>query len=244
LQRHRFSPVREAADYARLSQSLMRQNKVKQALGPLAQAKREFRDEDSSLLLGAHEVIALQGAGETAKAEALMNTLMTHVQHVVPGDTAMALAEACYVTGHEVAGEQILSHAVQNAPEDARVHHQARAVLRAAGKSVEHGDALIETNQRQVILLNNEGVAKAERGELEAAISLLSNAADRLPNNILIVSNAALVIAKQMLVRGQDADLLRACLRYRAGVAQQSPAHPKLQQIDALLSRLRKPVTT
>ncbi len=66
----------------------------------------------------------------------------------------MALAEACYLTGHEQAGEQILAHAVQNAPEDARVHGQARAVLRAAGKSDEHGDALIETNQRQVILLN------------------------------------------------------------------------------------------
>ena len=241
LQRHRFSPVREAADYARLAQSMTRQNKAKQALAPLLQAKREFRDEHSELLLSAHEVIALQGAGEAGKAEQLMKGLIARAQHVMPGDTAMALAEACYLTGHEQAGEQILAHAVQNAPEDARVHAQARAVLRAAGKSDEHGDALIETNQRQVILLNNEGVAKAERGELEAAISLLSNAADRLPNNILIVSNAALVMAKQMLVRGQDTDLLRACLRYRSAVAQQAPTHPKLVQIDALLSRLRKP---
>ena len=240
LQRHRFSPVREAADYARLSQALIRQNKATQALAPLVQAKREFRDESSSLLLGAHEVIALRGSGERAKAEALMGSLIERARHVLPGDTAMALAEACYLTGHEQAGEQILAHAVQNAPEDTRVHGQARAVLRAAGKSDQHSDALIETNQRQVILLNNEGVAKAERGELEAAISLLSNAADRLPNNILIVSNAALVIAKQMLTRGQDNELLRACLRYRGAVAQQSPEHPKLQQIDVLLSRLRK----
>lgn len=241
LQRHRFSPVREAADYARLSQALVRQKKGKLALVPLTQAKREFRDEQSNMLLGAHEVIALQSSGEAAKADALMSSLIERARHVPPGDTAMALAEACYLTGHEQAGEQILAHAVQNAPEDARVHGQARAVLRAAGKSDEHGDALIETNQRQVILLNNEGVAKAERGELEAAISLLSNAADRLPNNILIVSNAALVMAKQMLVHGQDPDLLRACLRYRSAVAQQAPNHPKLVQIDALLSRLRKP---
>jgi len=244
LQRHRFSPVREAADYARLAQSMTRQNKAKQALAPLVQAKREFRDEQSELLLSAHEVIALRGAGEVNKAEQLMKGLIERAQHVMPGDTAMAIAEACYLTGHEQAGEKMLAHAVQNAPEDQRVHGQARAVLRAAGKSDEHGDALIETNQRQVILLNNEGVAKAESGDLEAAISLLSNAADRLPNNVLIVSNAALVIAKQMLVRGQDAELLRTCLRYRAAVAQQSPAHPKLQQIDTLLSRLRKPAAT
>lgn len=80
---------------------------------------------------------------------------------------------------------------------------------------------------------------KAEAGQLEEAIASLCEAADRLPNNLQIVSNAALVIALDLSRNGKDAEKFSKCLRYREALIKKAPNHAKLPQIDGLLKQLK-----
>jgi ATP-dependent protease HslVU (ClpYQ) peptidase subunit len=98
---------------------------------------------------------------------------------------------------------------------------------------------MINESTREVIQLNNDGVIKAEAGQLAEAITLLSQAADRLPNNVQIVGNASLVLALDLVRNGNDADKLRNCMHYRDELIKKSPNHPKLAQIDSLLKQLK-----
>jgi hypothetical protein len=97
---------------------------------------------------------------------------------------------------------------------------------------------MIEASTQEVILLNNDGVRKAQAGQLLEAIELLCQAANRLPNNLQILSNAALVIALDLVRNGNTPDKMGKCINYRNLLIKKSPSHPKLAQIDDLLKQL------
>jgi len=99
---------------------------------------------------------------------------------------------------------------------------------------------MINASRQEVILLNNEGVRKAQEGQLEEAIELLCQAANRLPNNMQIVSNAALMIALDLQRNGNHPAKLSKCNKYRTALIIKAPEHPKLRQIDGLLKQLNK----
>ncbi len=120
------------------------------------------------------------------------------------------------------------------------IKNKVHEVLTSAGKDAAEATAMIDESTREVILLNNEGVRKAEAGELAEAIELLCQAANRLPNNMQIVGNAALVIALDLERNGANPDKLVKCLKYREALIQKSPDHPKLAQIDGLLKQLKQ----
>jgi Flp pilus assembly protein TadD len=132
-----------------------------------------------------------------------------------------------------------LRHAIQNNHEDDAIKDKVHEVLTSAGKHASEATAMINESTREVIQLNNEGVIKAEAGQLAEAIDLLSQAADRLPNNVQIVSNASLVLALDLVRNGNNSDKLRSCMHYREELIKKSPNHPKLTQIDSLLKQLK-----
>ena len=96
-----------------------------------------------------------------------------------------------------------------------------------------------DDSANEIIQLNNDGVRKAEAGQLEEAITLLSNAADRLPNNLQILGNAALVMALDLSRNGLKKERLGECMRYRDMLIGKAPTHPKLAQIDGLLNQVQ-----
>ena len=65
--------------------------------------------------------------------------------------------------------------------------------------------------------------------------------ADRLPNNMQIVSNAALALALDLARNGYDAQKASNCMRYRQAIIRKSPGYPKLAQINDMLKKIKKP---
>ena len=98
---------------------------------------------------------------------------------------------------------------------------------------------MIAASAQEIIQLNNEGVRKAQSGQLDEAIVMLCDAADRLPNNLQIVSNAALALALDLARNGYNAAKLVECSRYRQQVIDKAPDYPKLAQIDATLKKVQ-----
>lgn len=241
LQIHKYSPVREANDYAVLSNALVDQGKAVEALSVVADAQKSFNDEHSSALLSATESVAHRAAGNHEKAEiAIAKAMAVGDLSKLPTHTVISLANACFVMGKEEEAAGFLRHAIQNNHENASIISKVHDVLTAAGKDATEASAMIEASTQEVILLNNEGVRKAEAGQLEEAIELLCKAANRLPNNLQIVGNAALVIALDLERNGNDPAKLAKCLRYRTALIKKSPDLPKLVQIDGLLKQLTR----
>ncbi|MDZ4202651.1 MAG: response regulator [Gallionella sp.] len=240
LKKHKHSPVRQVHDYAVLSKALASQGKSDEAISIVAEARNSFRDEHSSAVLAASESVAHRAAGNDELAEAALALALSGDMSNLPPEVAASVADACFAMGKEEEATKLLRHAIQNNPEDAATRDRIHRVLTGAGKEGAEADALIDASSREIILLNNEGVRKAEAGELDEAVGLLCEAADRLPNNLQIVGNAALVIALDLARNGNDAGKLGRCLRYRESLVSKSPNHPKLAQIDGLLKQLKK----
>ncbi len=240
LQKHKYSPVRQATDYAVLSKALVNQGKADEALSVVAEAQKSFKDEHSVVVLSATESVAHRAAGNHEQAEAALAKAMEMGDMTkLPAHTVVALADACFALGKEEDATKLLHHAIQDNQEDEVIRNRIHDVLVGAGKDASEATAMIEASTREVILLNNEGVRKAEAGELDAAIASLTKAADRLPNNLQIVGNAAVVLALDLVRNGVVPDKLAKCLHYRDGLVAREPNHPKLAQIDSLLKQVK-----
>jgi CheY-like chemotaxis protein len=241
LAKHKHSPVREAQDYATLSKALTEQGKSSQALDVLKEAKSAFKDDVSNVVLATSESIAHQKAGNTELAEAALARALAANHGTLPATVAAAVADACLVLGKEDKAHEILKQVVQNNPDDANIHGKVQAILTASGKDMAEATAMIQASVKEVIQINNDGVRKAQAGELVEAIDLLCDAADRLPNNIQIISNASLALALDLARNGYNAVKHSECLRYRKMVADKASDYPKLAQIDSMLLKVQKP---
>jgi len=240
LIQHKHSPVRQANDYAVLSRALLDQGKTQEALTVVQDAKKSFSDKQSQLALAVTECGVHRAAGNDELAHAALESAMADADSgSCSADALVAMADACFALGREEEATRLLEQAVQNNHEDAAIKDKVHAALVAAGRDASEATALIEASAAEVIRLNNEGVRRAQAGELAEAIELLSDAADRLPNNLQILGNAALVIALDLARNGKDADKLSRCRVYRESLLKKSPNHPKLEQIDGMLRQAK-----
>lgn len=239
LQKNKYSPVLQANDYAVLSKALVKQGMTHDALRVVKDARKSFADNQSNIVLSATESLAHHAAGnEPLAQEALARAMEYGDIGSLPADTVVTMADACFALGREEDATRLLHHAVQNNQDDEAIKDKVHDAMVAAGKDRAEASALIDASEQEVILLNNDGVRKAEAGQLGEAIELLCEAANRLPKNLQIVGNAALVIALDLVRNGKDPARLAKCLGYRKSLFRQAPSHPKLEQIDNMLKQL------
>ncbi len=241
LARHRYSPVIESQDYATLARVLTEEGWPDKALDVISRGRASFDDEVSQVVLATGESMAHRRAGHHAMAEAALAQALAADQGNLPPEAATAVAQACLALGQVERGTELLKRVVQNYPDDLAVQAMARAALAASGTDAQEAAEIVAASVQEIIHLNNEGVRKAEAGELEEAVNLLCDAADRLPNNLQIVSNASLALALDMLRHGYTSIKMHECLRYRQMVVAKSLHYPKLVQIDSTLDQIRRP---
>ena len=99
-------------------------------------------------------------------------------------------------------------------------------------------EAAIHEIQRDLVKTNNEGVRLIKQGEFEAAIRLLSQAADEMPGNKTINLNAAKAIIMYMERRGVTHDDLQAVRNYIDRVQNLAPDDWRLGDVTARLRKL------
>ena len=237
LKDNKYSPVLDVGDFAMLSRALVNQNKIDAALDVVKNARKGFEDSASTVMLDATESVIYNRAKNTSKATEALDRATAGELTGATLDLAMSVAEALMAAGHQSEAHNLIKQAIQNNPDDVNLTLKVQAVLGGKG---DLAAAIIASSRREIIQLNNEGVRKAEAGQFDEAIALLSAAADRLPNNLQIGGNAALALAQYMVRVGVNSERLTQCLRYRNSLAEQSAEDPKLRQIDINLQRLKR----
>jgi len=239
LKKHKHSPATSANDYALLSRAMIEQNKADQALELLRSISGDFDDPHSEIVLAATASIAHRKAGNLQAADLELQRVMPEDHTHLPTHVTSTLAEACFAAGREATATTMLKHMLQNNPNDLRIECTVRMACAMAGKSMSESSEMILESEREIIKLNNEGVRKAQAGAYAEATELLVSAADRLPNNLLIASNAAFILAASLAEHKYDDAHLRKCLQYRQRIVDKDPLHPKLARIDMMLRKAK-----
>ena len=239
IERTRNSPLRESSDYARLGSALTELGESPKALAVLEEGKATFHKGSDAALLAAVEALAHRKNGDDALAsEAVERALQNAGTDVVPLATTMALAKACLATGRAQEGEALLKRVVQNNPAMAAVHAEVVSLMTVDGDRG-RGEKLIAASKREIVKLNNEAVAVARAGDIARAAQMLTEAAGRLPGNLVIVANAAYALLADLLANGMDAGKLRAAERLYRDLGAKDPQHPRLAEIAGKFEQVR-----
>ncbi len=238
VKRTHFSPLREASDHSRLANALTELGEPAKAVEVLAEAKREFKEGTDARLLAAVEAVAQRKVGNDALAEQALTRALTGSAQKLPEVVALAVAKACLVHGRQAEGESLLKTVIQNEHEAVTLHTRVAGLMRAFGDPL-HGKEFIEASLQEIYQLNNDAIAKGRAGDLAAASKMLADAANRLPNNLLIVSNAAYALLTDVLANGLDAAKWREGQRFEQAVLARNQRHPRLGEIADLIAKIR-----
>ncbi len=236
ISEHKYSPVKEAGDYLMAASVLSGAGHPDEALLMVSAARGTFATDADRQTLSVAEATAHIARGDKEAAACALDGIREASAGSLDRETVAALGKALYTVGDDARGRKYLQYLVHNNPDDPKVLREVQATLSAAGKPDE-AKAMVEGFRQEVIDENNAGVRLAQAGQLDEAIGKLTDAAERLPGNLQIISNAALVLALAISKKHPSKQRMQDCLKYRKLMLLRDPNHPKLVQIDTLLAQ-------
>jgi len=244
IARNKNSPMREASDYAMLSNVMVEKGQSAKALGILGEARNVLRDlpEMDSALLSSVEAVAHKRTGNASAAKSALQDAMdsTASSEQLPENLSMPLARACLENDEAEHGLQLMKNMLQKNPDDKEMQASIKSAMISAGIDSDKVDSIIQSNLAEVQEINNKGVLLARNGEFEAAGQLLKSAAARVPTNQQFVSNAAAIMLADIEKNGFDHNKLSESKALTVALKKLNPSHPKLPSLLIALDRIGK----
>jgi len=231
-------------DYAGLAHSYSEQGKTKEALDALKDMGKHFGNTPAlTARQAAVESLVQAKAGniEAAKA-ALQKALQSSQGNELDTTTQLEIAQACFANGDEEGAKNIIRGIAEDYQENEKVIQAAQRVFAKAGLSDE-GGLFLEAARGSMIKLNNDAVALAKSGELDKAVAMLTEAADRLHNNCQIAINAALALLMHIHRNGMKTDYLAKAHHYILQARFINPEHSRLPEVETFYRKVAPPGT-
>lgn len=243
VERGKTSFFRAADDFANLSRVQMDRGKLNEALGTLRDARTSFNNSaEVTFTASVMESLVHKKAGnDQASAVALATAMHAKQENDIKSndDIMLDLAKACFAHGKEEEAKGLIATLVQNNHDSHALIQKAKQVFEDAGKGAE-GSALVDDSVKSIIQLNNQGVLKAQQGDLEGSVKLLTEAAERMPGNLQIVLNAAQALIVHIDKLGWNESYMRSARSYLDVARSKNATHPKLLTISKLAQDVTK----
>lgn len=237
VERGKTSFFRSAEDYANLSRVQMERGKCDEALSTLRDVRASFNSSpEVEFTASVMESLVHQKTGNTdASAKALETALALQKMHTIKAqeDLSLDLAKSCFAHGKDDEAKSLIEKLVRNNHDSAALLQKARQLFEEAGKGDE-GRAIIDGNVKEIIQLNNQGVMKAKEGDLDGSVKLLTEAAEKMPENLQIILNAAQALLVHIDKRGWNADYMLSARRYLDSARLKNATHPKFLSVSKL----------
>ena len=230
VERDRTGFFKSHDDYSGLARSCIEQDKIQDALAAVKDMAVHFqRTPELAARQAAIEsqVYARAGDERAAKA-ALAKAQAVQKSSGLDVNTLLEIAQSCFATGQPDEAKKIIQALAEDNQENEKILDAIRGVFEVAGLEDE-GTLLLDDTRKRMIRLNNEAVALAKSNELDKAIMMLVEAADRLPNNAQVAINAAQALLMRIQQHGMDMSQLAQAHRYITQAAKANPDHPKLE---------------
>jgi tetratricopeptide (TPR) repeat protein len=236
-----FSPHKNAAVYAGLAKVFSEQDAPLEALKVLAQSKKEFKyNPEAAIQTAAAESVVYSKMGEPARANAAMTEaerLLEIQGGKLSAEVAIDLAKSLFKLGRKDKACALLREVVKNNHENGEISKSVEGVFQAEGLATE-GQAIIEESRREVVNINNQGVILAKNGDFQGGVNLLRAAAQKLPNNEVILVNLCGLLIALMSKSGKSDALAQETRDLLDRVQLLNPASKKYHAYVGTLNRI------
>lgn len=237
LERHRGSSLKTVDDFANLSRVLVERGDMVASRKVVADMKRDWRgDKQAEMAALINESLCLHSEGQEAKAAQLVHQAIALKEQIATESAdrgkatsqrlAIDLAHACFAVGNEEAATGIMRQVAAENNDDQHLLSHINSVFEKTGQA-EAGKALLEQVGAQIVELNNRGVMAARDGNLEGAVELLIQAAEKVPNLQFLV-NAAKAIFTLLERKGWNDELAVKGYDYLQRAQLKSRTNPKV----------------
>ena len=243
IERSRGSSLRSVDDFANLSRVLVERGDATAARRIATEMKREWRgDKQAELAALVAECLCLDAEGTPLRAQELLERALP-LQAEVRAEAAakgrqvsqrlvVDLAHACYAGGNKEAADRLMKQVAAENHDDPHLIKQITGVFEKTGQP-DAGKAMLDQVGREIVELNNRGVLAARSGDLDAAVKLLIQAAEQVPN-LQFLLNAAKAIYTLMDKKGWDNDLAARALGYLQRAQRKDGKNAKVASARAL----------
>lgn len=243
VERGKTSFFRVSDDFANLSRVQMGLGKLNEALSTLRDARTSFNNSPEVTFAASvmESLVHTQAGNEKASAAALDTAMHAKQAGNLKASESLTLdlAKACFAHGKDEEAKGLIEVLVRNNHDSLALIEKAKKVFEDAGKGAE-GIALVDNNVKTIIQLNNQGVLKAQQGDLAGSVQLLTEAAEKMPENLQIVLNAAQALLVHIDKLGWNDDYMMSAQRYLDVARAKNATHPKLLSISKLAQDMAK----
>jgi DNA-binding response OmpR family regulator/predicted negative regulator of RcsB-dependent stress response len=237
------SILRSPEDHARLARVQVEQGKLQEAGATLKELRQHFpNDPGAGFAAYVVESLKESRSGNPESAQKLLDqAFQLQAEHdVKPSENlSLDLAQACIAGGKAEEGMAMMQSLVDNNHDNPRLLAKSRRVFSNLDMA-DRGEQLIKDSVKAAVALNNEAVMRARAGNLAEAAAMLRDAAERLPNNVQILLNAAHAQLSLITREGWDVKVANFAEHCIAQARQRNPDHPKLIKVEAMWRDLAK----
>ena len=244
IARNKNSPLREASDYAMLSNVMIEKGDAEQALSVIQDARASIKGVatlDRSMLASIEAIAHKRSGNAPAAKRALSDALAnTHSFDGLSEELSLTLAKACIENGEFDQGMKLIKNVIQMNPDDLDKRASIKTSMLAAGVDEDRLEKLIDSSLAEVKDINNNGVLLAREGKFEEAFELLRAALERVPSNQQYISNAAAILLADLEKNGLDHTKYTEAKSQLSRLKEINPAHPRIKGLEDAMERITK----
>ena len=229
--------------FANLARVKSRCGDGKSALKIVDTMEKEFKGADASPLHAAMaRGVIHQNLGDPAEAGVWMwqaGELYESLGLQVSADLTLEMARSYGELGDTDKAQSMLRHAVRNNHSDQELLKRVEGLVGELNLGLDP-KSFVADIRREIVKLNNQGVAMAKAGQLREAVALFSEAVAAMPSNKVVNLNAARVMILDMRERGIEREQLGQVRELLDRVKKMDPEGPALRRVQSMYQELVK----
>lgn len=241
INKAKFSEFREPEDHVHLVRTSLAKGEL-QLVSPiirdLAKSLANVKKTPACRALATAMLHKHNGAEEQAVEELEAAVLACKEAIGLSSDTKLALAQNCLASGLEQGAVEVMTSVVGNASTNVAMTRAMR-LFREAGRE-DLAKRVTRESKSQVVDLVSAGAEKARLGDYHGAVALMSEAAEKLPDNPQVVFNAAVAVLKCLDSQGWDVQLGEQARTYIANARRLDPRNPRLSLLASMYRDILK----
>ncbi|VXC14032.1 tetratricopeptide repeat-containing response regulator [Massilia sp. 9I] len=237
----KYSEFRDPEDHVKLVRTLVKKGDPVAAASVIRDLDRSMGGRPATTLCSAISSALLhEYTGNETRLNESLATALEACQDApsLSSDLKLELARTCLENNMEEGGAELVREVMRDAPNDAGMA-RAMGVLEQAGFP-DLARTLAQESRQHVVDLVADGAARARSGDYKGAVSLMQEAAAKLPNNPAVAFNAALATLRCLEHDGWEDKLGQQAVSLIGNVRRLDPGNPKLGALSALHHQVLK----
>ena len=237
----KYSEFRDPEDHVKLVQTLVKKGDPVQAAAVIRDLDKSMGGQKNTAACSAiSSALVHEYTGNDVRLNESLTAALTACRDAtgLSAEVKMELARNCLSNNMESGAAEVMRDVMRNAPNSA-VMAKAVAVFEKAGRP-DLATSVAQESRQQVVDMMAAGAAKAKEGDYKAAVALMVEAVNKLPDNPTVVFNAAVAVLKCLENMGWEDKLGQYAVSMIDTVRRLDPVNPKLPALAGLHQQILK----